>query len=312
MTTAISARQRFGEVLVQLGEENPDIVYVGGDLNKSTYGNLFGERFPDRYFDMGAAEQNMMNVAAGLAAGGKIPFVSTFAVFATGRAFDQIRVGISQPNHNVKIVATHAGIITGEDGFSAQAIEDVALMAALPAFSVIVPADAIEAEQAIRAAARTPGPFYIRLSRPATAVTMPDDYTFTLGRAATLREGTDGTIIACGVMVAAAMDAADRLSKRGIAMRVLNMATIRPIDREAVQKAAVDTGAIVTAEEHLRDGGLGSRVATVVTETTPVPVELVALDGYAESGTADELLRKYHLTSEDIEQAAIKAMGRKR
>ncbi|MCH7552982.1 MAG: transketolase family protein [Chloroflexi bacterium] len=312
MTTAISARQRFGEVLVQLGEENPDIVYVGGDLNKSTYGNLFGERFPDRYFDMGAAEQNMMNVAAGLAAGGKIPFVSTFAVFATGRAFDQIRVGISQPNHNVKIVATHAGIITGEDGVSAQAIEDVALMAALPAFSVIVPADAIEAEQAIRAAARTPGPFYIRLSRPATPVTMPDDYTFALGRAALLREGTDGTIIACGVMVAAAMDAADRLSKRGIAMRVLNMATIRPIDREAVQKAAVDTGAIVTAEEHLRDGGLGSRVATVVAETTPVPVELVALDGYAESGTADELLKKYHLTSEDIERAAIKAMGRKR
>ena len=311
MTTTASARQRFGEVLVELGEQDPNIVYVGGDLNKSTFGHLFGERFPNRYFDMGAAEQNMMSIAAGLAASGKVPFASTFAVFATSRAYDQIRVGIAQSGHNVKIVSTHAGIITGEDGISAQAIEDVALMTALPTFNVVVPADALEAEQAVRLAAATQGPFYIRLSRPATRLILPEGYRFQLGKAATLRGGGGVTIIACGVMVAEALDAADRLAAEGIEARVLNMSTIQPVDRESVVAAARETRAIVTAEEHLRRGGLGSIVATVVAAEEPVPVEIVALDGYAESGTPAELVAKYGLTSVEVEAAARRALARK-
>ena len=314
MTTLakVSTRERFGEVLVQLGEENPNVVFIGGDLNISVNSHKFGQRFPDRFFDMGAAEQNMMSIAAGLASSGKIPFVGTFAVFATGRAFDQIRVGIAQPRLNVKIVVTHAGIITGEDGVSAQSIEDLALMCALPTFTVIVPADALETEQAVRMAAATDGPFYIRLSRPATPLVLPADYRFQIGKASMLRDGRDLTIIACGIMTATALETATRLSQDGIDCRVLNMATLRPADEDAIEAAARETGAIVTAEEHLGHGGLGSIVATVAGRTRPVPIEVVALhDGYAESGKADELLAKYHLTAGDIEKAARKALVRK-
>ena len=312
MTTLVSARERFGHVLVELGQENPEIVVVGGDLNKSTFTHLFGERFPDRFFDLGAAEQNMMSVAAGLASTGKVPFVSTFAVFATSRAHDQVRVGIAQANLNVKIVVTHAGLITGEDGISAQSIEDLALMGAFPTFHVVVPADAIETEQVVRAAAELYGPFYIRLSRPATPVVVPEGYKFRLGKAATLRDGPDVTIIACGIMVSAALEAAERVAAAGVRCRVLNMATLRPLDEEAVIRAARETGAIVTAEEHLRHGGLGSAVSSVVVTGCPVPMELVALpDGYAESGRADELLDRYHLTAADVENAVLQVLKRK-
>ncbi len=307
-----ATRERFGDVLLRLGEENPNVVFIGGDLNVSVHSDRFGKRFPDRFFDMGAAEQNMMSIAAGLASAGKVPFVGTFAVFATGRAYDQIRVGIAQSRLSVKIVATHAGITTGEDGISAQSVEDVALMCALPTFTVIVPADVVETEQAVRAAAATDGPFYIRLSRPATPVVLPPSYRFQIGRAATVREGTDLTIIACGIMVAAALEAAERLAGQGVQCRVLNMATLRPIDEEAIARAAAETGAIVTAEEHLRAGGLGSIVASVVAQRRPVPIEFVALpDGYAESGKPEELLVKYHLTAADVEGAARRVLRRK-
>ena len=314
MTTLVkeATRNRFGEVLSALGGENPNVVFVGGDLNKSVMSVDFSKKYPERFFDLGAAEQNMMSVAAGLASAGKIPFVSTFAVFATSRAYDQIRVGISQPGLNVKIVTTHAGIVTGEDGISAQAIEDVALMTALPSFTVIVPADAVETEAAVRAAADAHGPFYIRLSRPATPIILPPDYRFTAGKAARLREGGDVTIIACGIMTAAALEAAAALAAEGVEARVLNMATVHPIDDEAVAEAAAETGAIVTAEEHQLRGGLGSAVAAAVALSTPVPMEFVALNGYAESGKPDELLVKYNLTSADVADAARRAVSRKR
>ena len=314
MTTQVkeATRNRFGEVLSALGGENPNVVFVGGDLNKSVMSVDFSKKYPERFFDLGAAEQNMMSVAAGLASAGKIPFVSTFAVFATSRAYDQIRVGISQPGLNVKIVTTHAGIVTGEDGISAQAIEDVALMTALPSFTVIVPADAVETEAAVRAAADAHGPFYIRLSRPATPIILPPDYRFTAGKAARLREGSDVTIIACGIMTAAALEAAETLAGEGIDARVLNMATIHPIDDEAVAAAAAETGAIVTAEEHQLRGGLGSAAAAAAALSTPVPMEFVALNGYAESGKPDELLVKYNLTSADVADAARRAVNRKR
>lgn len=305
-----ATRNRFGEVLSALGNENPNVVFVGGDLNKSVMSVDFAKHYPDRFFDLGAAEQNMMSVAAGLASAGKIPFVSTFAVFATSRAYDQIRVGISQPGLNVKIVTTHAGILTGEDGISAQAIEDVSLMTALPSFNVVVPADAVETEAAVRTAAEMNGPFYIRLSRPATPVILPPTYEFRLGKAEKVREGSDVTIIACGIMTSAALEAADDLASEGIQARVLNMSTIQPLDRKAV-KAAAATGAIVVAEEHQLRGGLGSAVATEVALSHPVPMEFVALTGYAESGKAEELLVKYKLTPADVAQAARRAVNRR-
>jgi len=312
MTTLASTRERYGETLLSLGERNPDVVVVGGDLNVSVCVAPFGRKYPDRFFDMGAAEQNMMSIAAGLASSGKIPFVSTFAVFASGRAFDQIRVGISQSNLNVKIVVTHSGLVTGEDGISAQSIEDLALMCSLPSFNVIVPADARETEQAVEAAVETHGPFYIRLSRPATEIVTPDDYQFNVGKAATLREGSDATIIACGIMTSAALRAAATLADSGIQCRVLNMATLRPADEEAIIRAATETGAIVTAEEHLPHGGLGSIVASVCAQHRPVPMKLVALpDGYAESGKPDELLERYHLTPTDVEEAVRDVVRRK-
>ena len=311
MAKMVATRNRYGEVLLELGAENKDIVVIGGDLNKSVMTTAFGLKYPDRFFDMGAAEQNMVNIAAGLASNGKIPFVSTFAVFGTGRCYDQLRVGISQSNLNVKMVLTHAGIITGEDGISAQSIEDVSLMCALPSFNVIVPADAVETAAAVRVAANTYGPFYIRLSRPATEVILPDDYVFQLGKAGTLREGKDATIIACGIMTASALKAAETLAAEGIQCRVLNMATLRPLDDAAIIKAAADTGAIVTAEEHLPQGGLASLVASVVAQHRPVPMRMVALQGYAESGKAEELLVKYHLTPADIAIAVREAVAKK-
>jgi transketolase len=300
MVEKASTREIAAKALVDLGEDHPDLVVVGGDLNKSTYTNLFGAKYPDRFFDFGPAEQNMVSVAAGLAAAGKTPVVSTFAVFSTSRPYDQLRVGVAQSRANVKVVATHAGIITGEDGVSAHGIEDIALMCALPGFTVIVPADAVEA-----------GPFYIRLSRPATPVVHQAGYEFVPGKAETVREGGDVTIIACGIMVYTAIEASQSLSVDGIDCRVLNMSTLKPLDEGAVVAAARETGAIVTAEEHYVVGGLGSLVSQVVTREAPVPVESVALAGYAESGTADELLEKYQLTAGDVEEAVRKVIARK-
>jgi len=311
MVEKASTREASGKALAELGKHHPNLVVLGGDLNKSTFANIFGKAYPDRFFDFGAAEQNIVSVAAGMAASGKIPIVSTFAVFGTSRPFDQLRVGVSQSRLNVKVVLTHAGVITGEDGMSAQSIEDIALMCALPSFTVVVPADAAETEQVMKSAVETDGPFYVRLSRPATAVIHKSGYRFALGKAETMRSGSDVTIVACGIMVHAALEAAEKLADSAISCRVLNMATLKPLDEKAIVSAAKDTGAIVTAEEHYVHGGLGSMVAQVVSREMPVPVEMVALAGYAESGAPDALLAKYHLTSKDIEAAARKAVGRK-
>ena len=310
---SVATREAYGRTLVALGRENPDIVVLDADLSKSTMTHYFAKEFPSRFFDCGIAEQNMIGIAAGLAASGKIAFASTFAVFATGRCFDQLRMSVSQPRLNVKVAATHAGISVGEDGLSHHAIEDVALACSLPGFNVIVPADGEETAQVIRAVAATPGPFYVRLGRPKVPRVSKDGYQFVLGKAALLREGHDVTIIANGIMVAAALDAAESLAKQGIDCRVLNMSTVKPLDIDAVTKAAVETGAIVTAEEHLEHGGLGARVAQVVVQHRPVPISFVAIkDMYAQSGSPEELLRRYGLTAADIEKAVKATVLRKK
>lgn len=306
-----STREAYGKALLELGRENQDIVVVGGDLNVSTFVHLFAQEFPDRFFDFGPAEQNMMSVAAGLASSGKIPFVSTFAVFGTSRPFDQLRVGIAQPKLGVKIVCTHAGIITGEDGMSAHGIEDLALMSSLPGFTVVAPCDAIETAQAVRAIAEIPGPAYMRLYRANLPVVHGDDYVFTLGRAEKMRDGSDATIVAIGSMVATALQVAEELAVEGIQCRLLNMHTLRPADEEAIVEAAKETEALVTAEEHLAHGGLASTVAEVLGRRAPAPLEVVALQGYAESGSPRDLLEKYGLTAKDVKEAVRRVLERK-
>lgn len=307
-----STREMYGKTLVELGRQNSNIIVLDSDLSPSTMTTFFAREFPDRFFDCGLEEQNMIGIAAGLAASGKTVFVSTFAVFASCRCFDQLRLCLSQPELNAKIVATHGGISVGEDGTSHQAIEDLALYCALPGFTVVVPADAIETANAVRVAADEYGPFYIRLSRPKTPVVYPEGYDFRLGRAITMRQGTDATIIATGIMVAGALEAADTLARKGIDCRVVNMHTLKPLDKAAIAKAASETGAIVVAEEHLAHGGLGSRVAQIVAREKPVPMEFVNLgDRYAVSGKAEELLQRYGLTAGDMEESVRSAIKRK-
>ena len=312
MPQQVSLRETYGKTLVELGRENSDIVVLEADLSPSTMTHFFASELPERFFDCGIAEQNMVSIAAGLAVSGKIPFASTFAVFVPGRCFDQIRMSIAQPGLNVKLVATHGGISVGEDGASHQSIEDLALITSLPGFTVIVPADAIETAQAVRTAASSYGPFYIRLCRPKMPLVYNDDYRFNLGKAVTMRPGAGVTIIAIGIMVVAALEAADNLKREGIDCCVLNMPTLKPLDEATIIKAAADTGAIVTAEEHLEQGGLGSSVARVVAKYHPVPMEFVAIkDTYAESGKAAELLQRYGLTAKDIEKAVRSVIKRK-
>jgi transketolase len=307
----ISTRDAYGMKLVDLGKQNPNIVVLDADLKKSTMTHYFAKEFPDRFFDCGIAEANMVTIAAGLAASGKIPFASTFAVFIPGRCFDQVRMAISQPGLNVKLVTTHSGISVGEDGISHQSIEDLSLICALPNFNVIVPADAVETAKAVELAAQVQGPFYIRLGRPKVAVVMPEDYRFELGRAVKMRSGRDVTIIAIGIMVKAALEAADELKRQNIDCTVLNLSTLKPADEKAVIEAARSTGAIVTAEEHLEHGGLGSIVAQIVVRNYPVPMEFVAMQGYAQSGKPELLLARYGLDSKGIQSAVLKVLKRK-
>ena len=299
-----------GEVLAELGGVYPNLVVLGGDLNKSTQVTKFAGLYPDRFFDFGPAEQNIVSVAAGLASSGKIPIVSTFAVFGSSRPYDQIRVGVSQSNLNVKIIVTHAGLLTGEDGISAQSIEDIAIMNALPNFNVLVPSDSIETKSAIKSAIATDGPFYIRLSRPATPI-LHEKESFGLGKGELIKEGGDATIIACGIMVSEAIIAAENLASRGINCRIINMSTIKPIDASIIIESARKTGAIVTAEEHYIHGGLGSAVGLILGNNIPTPTENVALTQYAESGPPSELLKKYKLSSSAIEDSVEKAVSRK-
>jgi transketolase len=309
----VSVREAYGKALLELGMENHDVVVLDSDLSRSTMTAFFAREFPERFFECGIAEQNMIGIAAGMAASGKIPFASTFAVFVPGRCFDQVRMSIAQPGLNVKLVTTHGGVSVGEDGTSHQSIEDLSLICSLPGFTVIVPADAIETTEAVKAAAETLGPFYIRLCRPKLPLVYGDDYKFKLGQAVMMRQGGDATIIAIGLMVKSALEAAINLQREGIYCRVLNMSTLKPIDKKAIIKAAAETGAIVTAEEHLQHGGLGSEVAQVVAQNQPVPMEFVAIkDTYAKSGKPAELLERYGLTEKDIERGVKSAIRRKR
>ena len=307
----VSLRETYGKTLAEMGATNKDIVVLDADLSKSTMTHYFAKAFPDRFFEVGIAEQNLIGIAAGLAASGKIPFVSTFAVFAPGRCFDQIRMSVAQPKQNVKIVTTHGGITVGEDGITHQAIEDLALSCALPGMTVIVPADSLETGQAVRAAAAMNGPVHIRLPRMKAPLIFDEKYNFQIGVAVEVRSGTDITIIAIGIMVAKALAAAETLHKEGISCRVINMPTLKPIDEESIIKAANETGAIITAEEHLEHGGLGSIVARVTGKHAPVPLEYIALHTYAQSGKPDDLLKRYGLTAEEIVKAAKRTLARK-
>ncbi|HEY87348.1 MAG TPA: transketolase family protein [Dehalococcoidia bacterium] len=312
MPQEVSMRETYGQTLLELGRESTDIVALDADLSRSTMTQLFAREFPGRFFDCGIAEQNMVGIAAGLAASGKVPFASTFAVFALGRCFDQVRMSIAQPGLNVKLVASHGGISVGEDGTSHHAIEDLALIGSLPGFTVIIPADAIETAQAVRVAAASYGPFYIRLCRPRTPLVYNHDYSFNLGKAVTIRQGESATVIAIGLMVAEALKAAENLEREGINCRVLNMPTLKPIDEVAIINAAAETGAIVTAEEHLEHGGLGSEVAQRIARHYPVPMEFIAVkDTYTKSGKPGELLQRCGLTAKYIEQAVRSTVKRK-
>jgi len=312
MEKKIATRDAYGKALVALGQSNERIVVLDADLAKSTKTIDFAKAIPERFFDIGIAEQNMIGIAAGLAASGKIPFASSFAMFATGRAFEQIRNSIAYPKLNVKIAATHAGLTVGEDGGSHQAIEDIALMRALPNMTVIVPADAVETEKAVAAIAAYEGPVYLRLGRPAVPVLYDDSYTFTIGKADVLQTGEDVTIVATGIMVSKALEAAKLLTEEGIRAEVINASTIKPLDRETILQSVKKTGRVVTAEEHNIIGGLGSAVAELVTEEFPVPVRRVGVqDVFGESGSPNELLEKYHLTPQAIVEAVHKVREQK-
>ena len=301
MSNKIATREAYGKALVKLGKINDDVVVLDADLSKSTKTNDFYKAYPDRFFNMGIAEQNLVGAACGFAATGKIPFASTFAMFATGRAFEIIRNSACYPKLNVKICATHAGITVGEDGGSHQSVEDISLMRSIPNMTVLVPADGVEAEKMIFAAAEYNGPMYVRLGRSAVPTLFDENYNFEIGKGVVLREGDDATIIACGMMVNEALIAADMLKEENINVRVINMSTIKPIDTELIIKAAKETKAIVTAEEHSIIGGLGSAVSEVVSENHPVKVKKVGLnDCFGESGTPGELVEKYGLTSKNI------------
>ena len=307
-----ATREAYGQALEALGAARQDVVVLDADLSKSTKTNMFQNKYPERFFNMGIAEQNLMGVAAGLAAAGKVPFASTFAVFATGRAYDQIRNSICYPRLNVKIAATHAGITVGEDGGSHQALEDINLMRGLPNMTVLVPADGPEAYNAVMAAAEVEGPVYIRLGRSAVPTITDPDEAFVIGKGKCLREGADVTLIACGMMVAVALDAAELLAAEGVSAAVIDMSTIKPIDRALIGEWAGKTGAVVTAEEHNVIGGLGSAVVEVLALDKPVPMEMVGIeDVFGESGTAAALVEKYGLTKEHIADAAKRAIARK-
>lgn len=307
-----ATREAYGEALRELGGQNENIVVLDADLSGSTKTAMFKKEYPTRFFNAGIAEQSMIGTAAGLAAAGKTAFASTFAVFATGRAFEQIRNSVCYPKLNVKVAATHAGLTVGEDGATHQAIEDVAIMRALPNMTVLVPADAAEAKAVVRWAAEYNGPVYIRLGRSGVPDVFDESYEFKFGKAVTLKEGTDVTLIGMGIMTSAALEAAGMLAEEGISATVLNMPTIKPIDEEAIAAAAKATGAIVTCEEHNIIGGLGSAVAEVLAEKAPARLVRVGVkDTFGESGKPADLLKKYGLTASDIAAAAKQAIANK-
>jgi len=307
-----ATREAFGRELVEVARENKDIVVCDADLSKSTMTTYFAKAYPERFFECGIAESNMVAIGAGLASAGKIPFVSSFSCFVLNKGFEQLRVTAAYPNVNLKVVGTHSGISIGEDGPSQMSIEDLALACSLPGFTVLAPADEVATRKCIRLAAAHVGPMFIRTGRPKVPVIYGPDQEFEIGKAVTVTDGTDLTIIANGLLVAEALRAAEQLEAEGISVRVLDLFSVKPLDREAIALAARETKAIVVAEEHLVDAGLGVRVAQVVAETAPCVMEFVGLAAYAESGSPDELLDKYGLRAVNVLAAARKALDRKR
>ena len=303
----IATRESYGEALAELGKEHEDIVVLDADLSNATKTNTFQKAFPERHINCGIAEGNMMAIAAGIAAAGKVPFASTFAMFAAGRAFEQVRNSIGYPQLNVKIGATHAGLSVGEDGASHQCNEDIATMRVIPGMTVISPCDDVEARAAVRAAYEMKGPVYLRFSRLASPVINdPESYNFEIGKGITLREGKDITLIATGLMVSRTLEAADRLAAEGISAEVINIHTIKPLDEELVIASAKKTGKVVTVEEHSVIGGLGSAVCDLLAEKAPTPVKRIGVqDVFGESGPAEEVLSKYGLDVDGI-YAAIR------
>lgn len=312
MTTMIATRDAYGETLAQLGAEDPRIVVLDADLSGSTKTAVFAKQFPERFFNMGIAEANMIGTAAGLAAVGKIPFASTFAIFAVGRAWEQVRQSVAYGKVNVKIVATHGGVTVGEDGGSHQSVEDIAIMRAVPNMTVIVPADGPETRAAIRAAAAWKGPVYVRLGRNKVPSVFADDDPFEIGKGRVVRSGTDLTFVTTGLMTAQALAAAESLAGQGISARVLHLGTIKPLDVDILVQAARETGAVVTAEEHSIVGGLGGAVAECLGENFPVPLHRVGVrDRFGTSGKAEELLKYFGLMPDDLVTAAREVLARK-
>lgn len=310
MAEMLYQRDIYGQTLVELGRQNKDIVVLDADLSSSTRTFLFAKEFPERFFNFGVAEQNMMATAAGLASSGKIVFCSTFAIFATGRAWDQVRNSISYSQLNVKIVATHAGITVGPDGASHQANEDIVLMRIIPTMKIIVPCDGPETKEAILASLDMPGPFYIRLGRPKVPTIPENNNTpFKIGKAKILKEGKDVSLFACGIMVKTALDAASLLEKEKISCRVINMHTIKPVDKEIILDSCKKTKGIVVCEEHTIVGGLASAIDEIVAENHPTKVLRIGIkDRFGQSGDPEELLKEYNLTSEDIVKAVKKLL----
>lgn len=308
---AIATRESYGNALVELGKEHDDFIVLDADLAAATKTGIFKKAFPNRFYDCGIAEQNMLSIAAGIAATGKKVFASSFAMFAAGRAFEQVRNAIGYPHLPVIIGATHAGISVGEDGATHQCCEDIALMRTIPGMTVLNPADDTEAKLAVRAAYEHNGPVYIRFGRLAAPIIFGSDYQFKIGKGVTLREGSDITVIATGLMVGEALQACEELAQKGVSVRLINMPTIKPIDKEIILTAAQQTGRIVTVEEHSVIGGLGSAVCDVVCEGCPVQVTKIGVqDTFGYSGPAKELLKQFGLCSENIVQTVLKALGK--
>jgi len=308
----MATREAFGKALVELGRENEHIVVLDADLSKSTYTNLFAKEFPDRFFECGIAEANMVAIGAGLASGGKIPFVSSFSCFVLNKGFEQLRVTAAYPLVNLKVVGTHSGISIGEDGPSQMSIEDLSLACSLPGFTVISPADEVATQALVRTATTHFGPVFIRCGRAKAPIVHSADQRFEIGKSVQLTDGRDVTIVATGLLVAEALHAQETLESEGISARVIDMYSIKPLDRDAIQKAAVETGAIVVAEEHLSDAGLGVRVAQVAAQTHPCLMEFVGLQTYAESGAPDGLLDKYGLRARNLVDACHRVLTRHR
>jgi transketolase len=307
-----SVREAFGQALAKLGESHADVVVVDGDVHNSTRTDFFAKKFPDRFFNVGIAESNLVGVAGGLASSGKRVWAASFAAFIMCNAYDQLRMSVAFPCLDVKVVGTHAGISIGEDGPSQMGIEDVSLACSLPNFSVVVPADEPSTHKAVEALAQIRTPAYLRAGRPNVPVIYAQGCAFTLGKAIRLRDGKDLTIIANGLMISAALEAAEQLAKQGVQARVLDMHTVKPIDVAALAIAAKETGALVVAEEHLAHGGLGSVVAMTLAEAKPVPIRFVNLgDQFGESGSPDALIEKYGLTAENVAKAARAAIAAK-